>query len=215
VVFVPKEPLSVGSTYTLHVSNATFDYAFVHLGSSFSRVVEVQAGPNYTLSVTPRVVFSGSTVNLSVETNNGAVSTVKFEVYSPSGGLVYSNTVGTSSGVATSSFIPDIGGIWRVGAVFMVGGSAYYASYSNVTVLTQPAFLISAGPPVANLTQGGSVTEIVRLDVLTPLGSPISIGVSGLPQGVSYTLNQTSCTSSCVVSLSLSASQGAQTGQSL
>lgn len=214
VVFVPKEPLSVGSTYTLHVSNATFDYAFVHLGSSFSRVVEVQAGPNYTLSVTPRVVFSGSTVNLSVETNNGAVSTVKFEVYSPSGGLVYSNTVGTSSGVATSSFIPDIGGIWRVGAVFMVGGSAYYASYSNVTVLTQPAFLISAGPPVANLTQGGSVTEIVRLDVLTPLGSPISIGVSGLPQGVSYTLNQTSCTSSCVVSLSLSASQGAQTGQS-
>jgi len=175
-----------------------------------SQIVQSLAttAPDFTISVSPsfQTISQGQSTSyqVTVTSINGFTSDVWLSVSGLPSGAIHSwstNPVSPPSNgqvqsvlfVATS--LTASTGTFSL-AVFGSSGTLLHTQYISLSInaatTAAPDFTISASPNSLTIRAGNSGTYLITLTSVYGFNSPVLLGVSGLPQGVSYDLNPSS-----------------------
>jgi len=162
------------------------------LTHSFNASLEVQTAGNYTVTVTPAsrsVVQGGNTFwTVTVTPQNGFTDPVTLSVSGFPAGVTSSFSVQVlTSGDSTLNV--TVGNSVTPGTYpFTITGTSGAITHSvdaSLEVLAAPDYTVTVTPALRKVFQGGSTTWIATVTPQNGFTDTVTLGVSGLPSGVS------------------------------
>lgn len=185
--------------------------------------LNVQMGPDFTMSASPSIVTlnretSGSTT-ISITRSGGHNLTINLSASGVPSGTTHSFTPSSLSSTQNSSTLS-----FSVGSsttpqdyTITVSGSDGYISRSTTVGLSVIDFTVSVSPTTISIPRGSSGTVTASVTGLNNHPGPVVMGISGVPSGVSVSWTPSTATSTGITpgqnaTISLNVSLSATTG---
>lgn len=170
------------------------------------------ATPGFSLSVAPYqiTVNPGGTGTTSVTLNSygGFAGPVNLTVAGfPSGVTASFSPSSTASSSTLTLTVPASVAVGYYPATITAtsGAAAKQTIAMNLTVLApiMPDFTISASPSILDVAQGASLQSAITITPVGTFASPVSLSVTGAPQGVTASFSPASTAASSTLTLSV------------
>jgi uncharacterized membrane protein len=196
----------MAGTYTVTVTAYQSD----GLSTTKSVTVTVSSVPpppsfDFRVSATPssRTIKQGesTTFDVVVEIISGSPETVSLGLSGLPSGASYSfsRESGTPTFYSTLTITIDLSAYPGNYALTITGGNGGKTHSTTVTLVVQEKyqpsefdFSISAYPSTQSITQGESVSYSVTVNLISDIAQIVSLSLSGLPSGTSYSFSQSS-----------------------
>ena len=168
--------LSNAATFSLDVSGSDTTADFSLAASPASQTVTAGNSTSFTVNVGAVNSFSGTVGLVESGMPAGMLASCNPSSITASGSCTL--TVSTTSSTAAGTYTLSITG---------TSGSEIHSTQVSVTVnanTTNPDFSLSASPASQNVTAGNATTFSATVSPLNSFTGTVSLGVSGLPTGV-------------------------------
>jgi hypothetical protein len=216
------------STLTLTASGAsgTGTYAVYVAGTSGALsqqitllvTVSSQATPSFALATSPASLTinpgGSGTSTVTITSSGGFTGSVALSASSLPAGVTATFNPASTTGSSTLTLAASGASGTGTSTVYVTGASGALSQQTTLLVTvnapTTPSFALAASPSGLTINPGGSGTSTI---LITPSGGftgSVALSASGLPSGVTATLNPASATGSST--LTLAASSTAQVG---
>ncbi len=187
------------------------------LTSTATIAITVVAAPSFTLSATPAALSltagtSGSS-SIAISPQNGFNGSVKLAASGLPSGVTASFSPATATGSSTVTFTASTSAAAGNATATITGTSGTLSASTSIalSIAKPPSFTLSLSPTSLSLAQGASGTTTLTLTPQNGFNSPVLLGVSGLPIGVTPSFTASSAT---VGTLTLAAVAVAAVGSS-
>ncbi|MGD0302075.1 MAG: SBBP repeat-containing protein, partial [Bryobacteraceae bacterium] len=211
-------PFGTGLVYSTYFGGSTQDYgqaiavdlagnAYVagYTGSAdMPTVSPIQASLEGSYNAFVLIIgSSGAALNFATYYGGTGLDSANAITLDPSGNVIV-------AGQTSSANFPIVGGVQGS----LLGTFEAFLVKLNPGI-AQPDFTLGMSPSSQNVTAGGSnVTYTVTVAAVNGFTGAVSLGVSGLPAGVTGSFNPTSIVGSGTSTLTITAASGAQGGSS-
>jgi hypothetical protein len=175
---------------------------------------------DFTISVTPsECTVTGSGVakyTVNVNRISGTSQTVTLSVVGEPSGVAGTFSMGSAKPTFFSTLTLTIASSTSAGtytlAVIGSGGGEAHSATLTLSVIQQPDFSVQASPSSIMSSQGQIVSFFIEVIGMQNFNSPVSLSVSGLPQGSNSVFSVNSSTPDYVSILTLDLPRDVQTG---
>ncbi len=176
-----------------------------NLSSSQTMTITVQTAPSITTQPLNQTVTAGQSATFSVVASGTTPLSYQWK---KNGTAITGATAASYTTPATT--LTDNGSTYCVYVTNSVGSVA-----SNNAILTvqQPTFNFSlANAGNKSVTRGAFVSNTITATLVSGTAQSVAYSVSGLPGGVTASFSSTSCSPTCLTTLTLNASSSTPTG---
>lgn len=211
LTLAPSSSAAAGS-YTITVTGTSGS-----LRSTASISLTITAAPKFTIAASPAslsiVQGAKGTSTISITAQNGFSAAVALSATGLPSGVTASFSA-VASGKSTLTFTASSTAAAGTATVTITGTSGSLSSKTTValTVTLPPTFTLSAAPAALTIAQGASGTSTLTLTPQNGFSSSVTLNITGLPAGVTPSLQTGTASTTCILTLAVAAS--ASTGVS-
>ena len=187
------------------------------LTSKITIAVTVVAPPSFTLSASPASlsVVSGASgqSSITIGAQNGFTGTVSLAASGLPAGVTASFGAITTAHTSVVTFTATSAAAAATASVTVTGTSGALSARTSIalTITKPPSFSLSISPSALNVAQGATGTSTLTLTPANGFASPVTLSVSGVPNGV---IPSFSASSAEIGILTFTASSSAAQGKS-
>ena len=204
--------LTASSTATTGTVTVTVTGTAGNLSNATTLSLTVTAPPNYTLSASPNSLTmtqgASGTSTITVTPQNGFNGSVSLSASGlPSGVTASFNPTGTT-GTSTLTLTASSTATTGTATVTITGFSGTLTNATTVSLTVNPVpvpnFVLSALPNSLAMTQGTSGTSTITVTPQNGFNGNVTLSTSGLPSGVTASVNPNSATTTSTLTLTAS-----------